>query len=66
MQRNWVFSTNSNFLIPISLQPEGENLWYFKFDLTEKIIVLNFKDLRRRVANIGKKMLELVAKTHFL
>ena len=37
-EKNWVFATILNFLIPISLQPGGENLWYFKlrlFDLTE-------------------------------
>ena len=28
--RNWVFATNSNFLIPKSLQPDGVILWYFK------------------------------------
>jgi len=26
LQRNLVFATNSNFLIPISLQPDGVNL----------------------------------------
>ena len=30
-KRNWVFATNSNFLIPISFQPYSVNLWYFKF-----------------------------------
>ena len=28
-QKNWVFATNSNILIPISLQPDGVNLKYF-------------------------------------
>ena len=40
-QRNWVFATNFNFLIPIFFKPNGVNLWYFKlrlFDLTEFII----------------------------
>ena len=44
-ERNWVFAANSNFLI--HLQPEDENLWYFKlrlFDLTE-FIVWNSKGL---------------------
>ena len=43
--RNWVFATNSDFLIPISLKPNVVNLWYFKlilFDLTE-LIVWNIK-----------------------
>ena len=41
LQRNWVFATNSNFLIPISWQPDGENPWYFIlriFDQTEFIV----------------------------
>ena len=29
-QRNWVSATNSDFLIPISLQLDGVDLWYFK------------------------------------
>ena len=35
--RNGVLATNSSFLIPISLQPDGIKLWYFKvrlFDIT--------------------------------
>ena len=42
IQRNSVFDTNSNFLIPISIQPNGVNLWYFKlrlFDLTDFIVL---------------------------
>ena len=41
MERNWVFATNLIFLILISLQPDGVNLWIFKvrlLDLTEFII----------------------------
>ena len=30
LQRNWVFATNSNFLIHLSLQPDVVNLCYFK------------------------------------
>ena len=48
-ERNWLFSTNSDFQIPISLEPNVVNLWYFKlifFDLT-KVIVWNFKGLWR-------------------
>jgi len=39
--RNWVFVTNSNCLIPISLQSDDVNPWYFKlriFGLTEFIV----------------------------
>ena len=51
---NWVFATNSNLLIPISLQPDVVNLWYFKlrlFDLTE-FIVWNIKGLHHQFAKI--------------
>ena len=37
----WVFVTNSHLLIPISLQPDGVNHWYFKlslFDLREFVV----------------------------
>ena len=33
--RNWVFATNSIFVIPISLQPDDVNLWYFKLTLRD-------------------------------
>ena len=36
-ERNWVFATNSEFIIPISLEFNVANLWYFKltlFDIT--------------------------------
>jgi len=29
-QRNWLFATNSDFLIPISLDSNVANLWNFK------------------------------------
>ena len=41
LQRIWVFATTSNLLIPISYQPDGVYLWYFKlrsFDQTEFIV----------------------------
>jgi len=37
-ERNWVFATNLNVLIPISLQPDGLNLKLKLFDLTEFIV----------------------------
>ena len=40
-ERNWGFATNSIFIIPLSLQPGGVNLLYFKlrlFDPTDLII----------------------------
>ena len=48
-KRNWVFATNSNFLTPLSFQPDGVNLWYFKlnlFNLTE-FISLKYPRLQR-------------------
>ena len=53
---DWVFGTNWNFLITISLQPDDVNLWYFKltlFDLSE-FIAWNIKGLRHWVATILK------------
>ena len=41
VERIWVFATTSNLLIPISYQPDGAYLWYFKlrsFDQTEFIV----------------------------
>ena len=29
-QRNWVFATNCDFIIPISLDSNVVDLWYFK------------------------------------
>ncbi len=29
-QGKWVFATNSNFVTSLSLQPDVEDLWYFK------------------------------------
>ena len=47
-KRNWVFATNSNSIIPISLQPDGVDLWYFKLKLfgLKWFIVWNIKGLR--------------------
>ena len=41
-QRNLVFATNSNFLISISFQPNGVNLWYFKLRLIDLIESVSF------------------------
>ena len=49
-----LFETNSNFLIPISLQPYGVKLWFFKLrplDLAE-FIVWNTKRIKHWVAKI--------------
>ena len=35
-QRNWVFVTNANFLIPVYLQPDGVNFSYYT--LTEYLV----------------------------
>ena len=53
-QRRYAMITKPFFLIPIYLQHDGANVWYFKyllFDLT-KIIVLNIKGLWDQVIMI--------------
>ena len=54
LQRNWVFATNSDFLIPISLRPDVVDLRYFKVrTLFDQItVVWNIKGLHHRVAKI--------------
>ena len=52
--RNWVLPQTQTQIVPLSLQPVGMHLWYFKFrifDLTE-VKVWNIEDLRQRVAEI--------------
>ena len=64
LQRNWVFATNPNFLLPICLQPNYLNLRYFKlwfFHITEvKVwniwglqhwVVIRYRDLKIRVCD---------------
>ena len=45
-KRNWVFATNSNSIIPISLQPDGVDLTYFK----------RLENLRFPMFNKGQKL----------
>ena len=67
-ERSWVFLSNSNFLIPISLQTDSVNLSYSKFrpcNLTE-FIFLNIKGLRASgFKDKGIRKPEFVAKTLF-
>ena len=65
-QRNWVFATNLNVLIPISLQPDDVNLWQFQTKIIgpNKIHSLRFTTLRCK--DIGIRKSEFVAKTWFL
>ena len=53
-QRNWIFATNSDFLITISLEPNVVYLKYFKLGiLLDQIIwVWNIKGLQHRVLKI--------------
>ena len=53
-ERNWVFATNSKFLIPISFHLGCLNLWYFIFKLFDlaELIVWNIFGLRHWVAKI--------------
>jgi len=39
LQRNWVFVTNSTFLISISLLPNVVDLWYFKLWILSDLII---------------------------
>ena len=69
IQRNWVFATNSNFLILISLGPKKSiHFWYFKlknFDLTE-YKVWNIKGLAEieglKITVCGKNSIPLFSK----
>ena len=43
-ETGWVFATNLNISVSLSLQPGGVNLWYFKLrlhNLTEFIVELS-------------------------
>ena len=67
-QKNWVFATNSNLIIPISLQPYGANLWYFKLRLLS-ISINSLKYLRSTTMgykDIEIRKSEFVAKTQLL
>ena len=46
-----IFATNLNFPIPISWQPDGVNLWFFKFRLFD-LTVWNIKGLCYLVSKI--------------
>ena len=54
VQRNWVFATNLNFLIPISLQFDKVHIWYFKLILfnIKAFIVWNIKYVLHQIVNI--------------
>ena len=53
-KRNWVFVTNSDFLIPISLHFNVGDLRYFKLSiiLDQIMIVRNIKGLHHQIAKI--------------
>ena len=54
VQRNWVFATNSDFLITISLEPNVEDPRYFKlWTLLDQIFwAWNIKGLQHQVPKI--------------
>ena len=56
LQRNWVFATNSNVLILISLQPVGVNFW--KFKLFWSYIIYSLKYLMSTTLGCKDKGLE--------
>ena len=65
-ERNWAFVTNSDFLIPISLQPNVVDLRYFKlWNILKQIIwVWHIKGLHYQVAKIVRtRKFEFVTKT---
>ena len=51
-QRYWVFATNSNFLVLISLPSNGLDLWYFKLRLLDQTELIVWNILRNWVAKI--------------
>ena len=66
---NCVYATTSNFLIPMSYQPDGVYLWNFKFEIiwVKRIHSLKFlgsTTLGWKEVGIGKS--DFVAKTQFL
>ena len=65
-QRNWVFATNSDFLIPISLQPAVVDLSYFRLSISNTLIL----KYQRFTSSVWKyiriRKVELVAKNQFL
>ena len=64
IQRNWVFATNSNFQIPISLQPNGLNLFISNY-LTQFIVKYITRSAPVGFNEIEIKKSELGAKTQF-
>ena len=68
LKRNWVFATNSNFLILISLQPDGV-FFHFKLsfsDPTNFIWLKCLRSLRLGCKDIDIRKSKFVAKTQFL
>ena len=65
-QRNWVLATNSDFLIPISLQPAVVDLSYFRLSISNTLIL----KYQRFTSSVWKyiriRKVELVAKNQFL
>ena len=62
-QRKWVFVTNSNFLILISSQPVGLNLWYFKLKTIWSNIIYSLKYQMSTVTKIKELKIEFVTIT---
>ena len=59
-ERIWVFVTNSNYIIPIFLQPNDVTLWFFKLRIFEiSDFALGWEDIK-----IGKS--DFLTKTQFL
>ena len=58
IESNWVVVTNSNFLITISLQPDGVNLWYSKLRY-QRSTKLYCKDIGIKIWVCGKGKIPL-------
>ena len=65
-QRNWLFVTNSEFIIPMSLEPNVVHLWYFKTYIIWSKRIHSLKYLRSTTLDIRFRKVEFVAKTHSL
>ena len=69
IERNQVFVTNSDILVPLSLQPDNVNLWYLEFKFVKSNWIYSLKCLRCTTLGckyIGNRKSKFVAKTQFL
>ena len=66
-QRNWVFATNSDFLIPLSLQPNVLDLRYFIISVGSNSLSLKYQRFNPSgCKDIGIRKISFEAKTQLL